>query len=95
GTVHRDQIATLKGDVEREKADVGIFISFERPTAPMIDEAVKAGNFEAFGGLRYPKIQILSVEQLLLGEKPKLPPIESYHKEAKEVKRDIQHSLGV
>ena len=42
GKVQRNQIATLKGDVDREKAEAGIFITLEKPTKPMnLDSTLK------------------------------------------------------
>src|SRR3989338_2608153 len=63
GVVHRNDIATLKGDIEREKADCGILVTLEPPTKPMIQEAVDAGSFEVIFGnkFEFPKIQILTI----------------------------------
>ena len=87
GGVQRNQIATLKGDVEREKADAGIFITLEEPTKPMISEAIDAGTFitPLTNKFEFPKIQILTIEQLLKGDKPKLPQglVQDYYKKAK------------
>lgn len=102
GTVHRDDIATLKSDVAREKADAGVFITLEKPTKPMISESVDAGNFTLpFSSVPYPKIQILAVEELLRGKKPNLPQafIKNYHKEAKPAEIEdssaTQRKLGM
>ena len=50
GNVQRNQIATLKSDMEREKADLALFITLKEPTRPMKDEAIGAGFYipEAF-----------------------------------------------
>jgi len=89
GTVHRDDIATLKSDVEREKADCGVFITLETPTKPMLQETIDAGTFEITWGSKFefPKIQILTVEEILKGKQPNLPfgMTKNYHKEAKVV----------
>jgi DNA modification methylase len=69
--VNRAAIATLKGDIEREKAALGLFITLASPTQPMRAEAAAAGYFEteaSFGGRNaFPKIQILTVEGLMAG----------------------------
>lgn len=90
GNVQRSDIATLKGDIEREKADGGLFITLEEPTRPMKEEAVRAGSFKNnFSKAEFPKIQIITVKELLNGAKPKLPLwAEPYYKEAKKVKVD-------
>lgn len=92
GAVHRDVIATLKGDVEREKADGGLLITLEQPTQPMRTEAVGAGSYPViFGETRkdFPRIQILTAEELLQNKKPKVPLFAvPYYKEAEEAKID-------
>ena len=103
GKVQRNQIATLKGDVEREKAEAGIFITLEKSTKPMIQEAIEAGSFinPVTNKIEFPKIQILTVEELLQGKKPNLPQglVKNYYKEARpaEIKdKNIwQDKLGV
>ncbi|MDO8486104.1 MAG: DNA methyltransferase [Candidatus Staskawiczbacteria bacterium] len=83
GSVHRDQIATLKGDIERERADGGLFITLEKPTKPMAEEAVSSGTYEVkFSNKKYPKIQILTIDDLLNGEVADTPPSIPYNKEA-------------
>ncbi|HDQ23067.1 MAG TPA: site-specific DNA-methyltransferase, partial [Candidatus Uhrbacteria bacterium] len=95
GGVKRSDIATLKGDVDREKAEAGIFITLEKPTKPMIQEAVEAGTFSTPLTLKtskpeYPKIQILTIEEILNGKMPDLPQglSKAYYKEASASKVD-------
>ena len=102
GGVQRNQIATLKGDVDREKAEAGVFITLEKPTKPMIKETVDAGIFTTpiTNKIEFPKIQILTIEELLRGKKPELPQglVKNYYKEAKpsEVEDSrAQAGLGV
>ncbi len=75
GHVNRGQIATLKGDMERENAALGIFITLEPPTNPMTQEAIAAGFYEpeSLPGNQYPRLQILTIEQLLSGDQPEYP----------------------
>ena len=97
GGVHRNDIATLKGDIEREKADCGILITLEPPTRPMIQEAVDAGSFGVMFGnkIEFPKVQILTIEEILKGKQPNLPYglVKPYHKEAKAVKIDATENF--
>ena len=55
----------------------------------MTSEAIDTGEFRIpiTGEFRFPKIQVITVEDLLKGKKPKLPQglIKNYHKEAKAV----------
>ena len=74
-SVTRANIATLKGDVDREKAAVGLFVTLTEPTREMLREATAAGHFETPHHGAVPKIQILTVEDLLSGKKPQLPDL--------------------
>lgn len=65
--ISREMIAVLKGDMEREKAPIGLFVTLESPTAPMKKEAAAAGFFTGANGKDYARIQILTVEDLLNG----------------------------
>ena len=75
GHVTRNQIATLKGDMEREEATIGLFITLETPTPPMESEAASAGFYtpEHFPDNHYPRIQILTIEELLSGARAEYP----------------------
>ena len=75
GHVNRGVIAALKGDMEREDAEIGILITLQEPTEPMRQEAVGVGFYEPQGlpGNHYPKIQILTIEQLLEGAQADYP----------------------
>ena len=80
GRVNRGQIATLNSDRQREKAEIGLFITLEKPTRPMEAEAASAGFYtpEHYPDSRYARVQILTVEELLTGaqraEYPRLAP---------------------
>ena len=69
GHVNRGMIATLKGDMEREKADLGVFITLQPPTEPMRQEALSAGIYtpEVFPDQQHPRVQILTIDDLLAG----------------------------
>ena len=69
-------VRDLKGVLDREKAAIGVLISMQEPTAPMKTEAVTAGFYESpTWGRKYPKIQLLTVAELLAGKKVEMPPI--------------------
>lgn len=60
---------------------MGLFITLAEPTGPMRTEAVKTGFYEAdaFPGLprwRIPKLQIMTVKELLAGTKPNIPLVD-------------------
>lgn len=87
GKVKSGDIRDLRGTVEREGAAMGVFITLEEPTAPMKKEALEAGFYHSPGwGTDYPKIQILTIEELLHGAEIKMPPQHATFKEAERVR---------
>jgi DNA modification methylase len=93
GNVSVPMIRDLGHVVDREKAKVGIFITLEEPTKPMVTEAIKSGYYQTEYG-KFAKLQILTIEQLFSGKKPDLPWIDpsGFKKAAKEI-AEKQHSL--
>jgi len=69
-------VRDLKGVLDREKAVIGVLISMQEPTSPMKTEAVTAGFYSSRWGNRYPKVQLLTVTELLAGKKIEMPPIQ-------------------
>jgi hypothetical protein len=67
GNVKSGDIRDLKGVLEREKAQIGAFITLKPSTKDMRTEAVSAGFYEpqSAPGSKYPKLQILTIEELL------------------------------
>ncbi len=74
GNVGVSQVRDLIGVVKREKAQMGIFLTLEPPTRPMEQEAVLEGFYDSPLGKKYQKIQIFSIDQLMNGHKPEIPP---------------------
>ena len=64
-----------------------MFITLEDPTNEMIKEAVTAGYFKSGWQQDFLKVQILTIEQLLKGEKIKMPAAYGTFKKAEEVKK--------
>ena len=62
------QVRDLVGIINREKAQIGVFLSLNPPTAPMRREAVSAGFYKSPWGKNYPRIQLLTIEELLGGK---------------------------
>jgi site-specific DNA-methyltransferase (adenine-specific) len=75
GGVKVGDVRDLAGVVEREKAALGIFLTLEPPSKPMLTEAVQAGFYHSPGwNQAYPRLQIATIQQLLDGVTLKLPP---------------------
>lgn len=90
-------IRDLVGTVEREKVAIGIYLTLEPPTKPMEKEAAEAGFYHSEGwNKNYPKIQILTVEEILNGKQPDLPPSIATFKQAAKVNSESrdQGNLG-
>ena len=75
GKVNRGQIATLIGDMESQEAELGIFITLNKPSRPMLRAALSAGVYtpESLPDDSYPRVQILTIDELLDGAQPEYP----------------------
>jgi DNA modification methylase len=75
GNVTASHVRDLHGVVDREKAAIGVLISLNEATQPMRTEAADAGFYTSreLGSPRYPRIQLLTVEDLLNGKKIECP----------------------
>lgn len=68
--VVRDLVGTLR----REKAPFSFLITLEPPTEGMQEEAAEAGVYEVPStGEKIPKVQIMTIRELLEGKRPKVP----------------------
>ena len=66
-------VRDLKGTLTQNNP-IGVFLTLANPTGPMKDFAAKAGHFDSkVWGKKYPKIQILTVEEVLQGKQPDVP----------------------
>lgn len=62
----RNHIDQLRAVVEREKAQIGVFLTLEEPTKPMVAEAAGAGHYTGKDDDRpVPKIQIVTIEEAM------------------------------
>jgi len=83
GHVGVKDIRELRDVVSRQKAAIGLFITLETPTSEMIREVKATDPYIAKRWNReYPAIQILTVEELLRGKRPDIPPTVSAFQEA-------------
>lgn len=98
GHVTVSHLRDLRGVLDRESAAIGVLISMEAPTKPMRAEAADAGFYEGAWGKKFPKIQLLTVSDLLDGRTIDMPEIGSLaenvtHKRAKRIPRTEQQGL--
>jgi site-specific DNA-methyltransferase (adenine-specific) len=88
GHVKSGDIRDLVGTVQREQAALGVFITLEPPTREMKIEAASAGFYHSPGwGKDYPRIQILTIEELLHHAEVKMPPQYGTFKTAQRVQK--------
>ena len=88
-------VRDLKGVLEREKAAIGILISMQEATSPMKTEAVTAGFYESeLWGRKYPKVQLLTVAELLAGKTIEMPPIRQVGATFKKAPKEIEKQSG-
>ena len=61
-------VRDLRGVIEREKAEIGVLITMQEPTQPMRTEAAGSGFYDSPWATRHPRLQLLTVEELLGGQ---------------------------
>ena len=66
GGANRGTIAALKGDMQRERAELALLITMDEPTKPMILEAKSAGVYShPIMDLNYDRIRIVTVREMI------------------------------
>ena len=73
GKLHAPYVRDLRGVVEREQAALGVLLTLNAPTKAMRTEAASAGFYASPWG-QHPRVQILTVGELLAGKKLDAPP---------------------
>ncbi len=74
GNGNVSQIRDLRGVIERENSVMGILISLEEPTKPMLQEAEAAGIYvNPLTNQEFRKISIVTIEEMLKGARLTLP----------------------
>ncbi|MBS0297421.1 MAG: site-specific DNA-methyltransferase [Proteobacteria bacterium] len=68
-------VRELRGVIERENAELGLFICLDDPTSAMEREAVVAGFGNTVHG-RIPRLQIVSIAGWFRGERPAMPALD-------------------
>lgn len=95
GKIPASAIRDLRGVIEREGAEIGVLISMEAATKPMRAEAASADFYRSpYTNRSHPRLQLLTVEEILGGKGIDMPPIRATNvtfKRAPKAKR--QESL--
>jgi site-specific DNA-methyltransferase (adenine-specific) len=89
GHVNVNHVCDSGSVLEREKAAIGALITLREPIKPMLTEAAATGFYESkdFPG-RYPRLQILTIAELLAGRKLEYPAhrVETFAKAERKTK---------
>jgi site-specific DNA-methyltransferase (adenine-specific) len=93
GNVDVTMVKELIATIGREKAQIGVFVTLAKPTKPMEKEALSAGFYDTPAHGKVFRIQILTIEELFAGKRPRIPMVDAaaFKKAAKEEKE--QHKL--
>lgn len=81
GATNPGHVRDLIGTVQSQKAAMGVFICMNHPTKAMLEAANHSGNYAyPVNGKVYPKVQIITVEELMNGKQPTIPtPLLPYY----------------
>ncbi len=75
GHVGVKDIRELRDVLARQRAAIGIFLTLEDPTSEMLKEAKATEPYSvSVWQKEYPKVQIITIDSLLKGAKPDIPP---------------------
>jgi len=74
GHTNVKDIRDLRGVIERENAEIGVLLTLQEPTQPMIKEAAAADFYQSPWG-KHPRLQILTIADLLDGKHIDMPPV--------------------
>jgi DNA methylase/Restriction endonuclease len=72
--IHAGDVRDLIGAMNNQRSKLGVLVTLHEPTSAMERAAREAESVEAGGKLR-PRVQICTIEHLLKGRKPNLPPV--------------------
>ena len=93
-----DDIRSLMAVREREGAEIAVFLSLEEPSRGMKGDAASAGFYESPNGKKFPRVQLLTIGDLLEGraraEHPDYEPDLNF-KKARQEKSGEQQGLGL
>ncbi len=78
GHLKNEYVRELPGILEREKAHIGVLITLEPPTQPMKTESASAGFYQSPWGTKHPRVQVLTVAEILTGKQVDLPPSQDH-----------------
>lgn len=74
GSTNPGHVRDLLGTVQSQNAAMGIFVCLQKPTKGMTDAANHSGVYTyPVNNQKFPKVQIITVEELMSGKQPSMP----------------------
>ena len=98
GHVEHSHMRDLRGVLDREQAEIGVLITLEEPSKPMLKEAASAGFYKspAFEDRPFPRLQILTIAEMLEGKGIAMPRLlETTFKQAPRAKAKRAENLSL
>ncbi len=96
GRVGSKEVRDLRGTLEREQAAIAILIILQPATREMRTEATQAGMYTSELWQRsYPRVQIVTIEELLSGHGVELPPSIDPFKRAERAQPNTAEQRGL
>jgi len=93
-TLNPGMVRDLVGTVEQQGADMGVFICLTEPTKGMREVENASGTYAWAADERtFPKVQIVTIAQLLAGRRPKMPTAFLPYIQAKKLVTDDSPTL--
>jgi site-specific DNA-methyltransferase (adenine-specific) len=86
GHTGRAHVHELRGVVDREQAAIGVLLTLQESTKPMREEAASAGFYDSPWG-KHPRLQIMTVGELLAGKTIDTPPLRQADRTFKKAPR--------
>jgi DNA modification methylase len=88
GHTNVSHLRDLRGVLDREQANIGVLVTMQEPTAPMRREAASSGYYHSPGwNSDHPRLQILTIADLLGGKGIDMPPIRQVSKTFRKAPR--------
>jgi DNA modification methylase len=100
GSVKRSDVATLRGDMEREKAEIAVLITLGKPTHSMIEDAKAAGTYyHEMMNRSYDRIQLVTVQEIIEQDKrldvpTSLEVLREQRRAVKENQLDLEYNVA-
>ncbi len=88
-------VRELAGTIRPKRAAMGILITLSPPTKGMLEAAKRSGSYIwPVTGKSFPTLQILTIDELLKGRKPSMPPAYPPYIKAQKYRFEIDDKQG-